>query len=89
MPGRTIGITLLSAGLVAALSGPTLTPRAEPRGFAPADTVTADWLAQVTMEPIRVVMSREDRLGSVTMETIRVVVPLDARAPRPDEARPE
>lgn len=79
MPSRTIGITLVSAGLVVALSGPRVAPRAEPRGFAPADTVSADWLAEVTMEPIVAVVSYEDRLESVTMETIRVVIPVDEK----------
>lgn len=79
MPSRTIGITLVSAGLVVALSGPGVAHRAEPRGFAPADTVSADWLAEVTMEPIVAVVSHEDRLKSVTMETIRVVIPVDEK----------
>ncbi|HUF89476.1 MAG TPA: hypothetical protein VMR66_05800 [Gemmatimonadota bacterium] len=77
MPSRTIGITLVSAGLVVALSGPRVAPRTEPSGFAAADTVSADWLAEVTMEPIVAVVSHEDRLESVTMETIRVVIPVD------------
>ncbi|HUP20627.1 MAG TPA: hypothetical protein VM778_11830 [Gemmatimonadota bacterium] len=79
MPSRTIGITLMSAGLVVALSGPRVAHRAEPRGFAPADTVSANWLAEVTMEPIVAVLSHEDRLESVTMETIRVVIPVDEK----------
>jgi len=83
MPGRTIGITLVSAGLVAALSGPRVAPRAEVGGFAPADTVSADWLARVTMEPIVAVVSPEERLESVTMETIRVVIPVDEEAEAP------
>ena len=45
--------------------------------LAPADTVSveSDWIASVTMEPIRVLVSDEQRLESVTMEPIRVVIP--------------
>lgn len=85
MPSRTIGLTLVTAGLVLAVAGPRATPRGEAPGWVPADTVAADQLARVTMEPIQVVLSYEERLESVTMETIRVEIPRAAEA----EARPE
>lgn len=84
MPSRSIGITLVTVGLVVAVSGPRVTPRADIPG-AVADTVASDQLAEVTMEPIRVVMSRDQRLESVTMEPIRVVIPRGEEL----EARPE
>lgn len=76
MPSRTIGITLVTAGLVVAVSGPRVAPRTVVPASVPADTVVVDPIAKVTMEPIRVVMSRDQRLESVTMEPIRVVIPL-------------
>jgi len=84
MVDRMIGTTLAAAGLVLALSGSRGTPGAEPKELAPADTVSADWLAQVTMEPIRVVVSREDRMEAVTMETIRVVIPREDEQQSPE-----
>lgn len=85
MVKRTIGATLMAAGLVVAVSGSRVPPVADPETPAPADTVSADWLAQVTMEPIRVVVSREDRMEAVTMETIRVVIPRDEEEPATPE----
>jgi len=76
MSGHSIGTTLLAAGLLAALAAPGTTSL-EPgnRGAAPADTLPAAWMAQVTMEPIRVVVPRVSALDAVTMEPIRVVIP--------------
>jgi hypothetical protein len=76
MTGNSIGATLLAAGLLAALAAPGTTSL-DPgnRGAAPADTLPAAWMAQVTMEPIRVVVPRISALDAVTMEPIRVVIP--------------
>lgn len=79
MPGRSIGTTLVVAGLVAALAGPRVLPLRSPQPFAPADSTEAvpdTWMADVTMEPIRVVIPRDWRMEAVTMEPIRVVIPL-------------
>lgn len=85
MPGRTIGITLATAGLLTAVSGSGVVPPTEAPTPAPADTVEADPLAPVSMEPIRVVISAAQRLEAVTMEPIRVVIPREEEP----EARPE
>jgi hypothetical protein len=76
MTGNSIGATLMTAGLLAVLAAPGTTSL-DPgnRGAAPADTLSADWMAQVTMEPIRVVVPRVSALDAVTMEPIRVVIP--------------
>ena len=83
MAGHSIGITLLAAGLLAALAAPRSTSL-EPgnRGSAPADTLGDAWIAQVTMEPIRVVVPRPSALDAVTMEPIHVVIPREDAAPR-------
>ena len=76
MSGHSIGTTLLAAGLLAALAAPGTTSLGPGnRGAAPADTIPGAWMAQVTMEPIRVVVPRESALDAVTMEPIRVVIP--------------
>ncbi|HYO46902.1 MAG TPA: hypothetical protein VEY33_09475 [Gemmatimonadota bacterium] len=81
MPSRSIGITFVTTGLVAGLvafSGPVLRST-EPGTVAP-DTLSAVWISEVTMDPIRVVVPYEMRLESVTMEPIRVVIPLEKSA---------
>lgn len=77
MPIRTISATLAAVALVTALAGPDDGSDPPRSGTALADTVTAgaDWLALVTMEPIRVVVTRDARLEAVTMEPIRVFIP--------------
>jgi hypothetical protein len=52
---------------------------------APADTLSAEWMDSVTMEPIRVVVTRDARMEAVKMEPIRVVIP---RAPEAQNASP-
>lgn len=89
MPSRTIGITLVTTGLVAALVAPSGTVlRSMKPGTVAADTLTAAWISEVTMDPIRVVVSHEMRLESVTMEPIRVVIPLAESATQESQETP-
>jgi hypothetical protein len=90
MSGHSLGTTLLAAGLLVALAAPGTTSLGPGhRGAAPADTLPAAWMAQVTMEPIRVVVPRVSALDAVTMEPIRVVIPRqDAGARGPGEESP-
>lgn len=83
MPGHSLGTTLLTAGLLATLAAPRSTS-VDPRNDepAPADTLGADWMAQVTMEPIQVVVPRPSALDAVTMEPIHVVIPRQDTGPR-------
>lgn len=89
MPSRTIGITLVTTGLVAALVAPsgTVLRSTEPGTVAP-DTLSAVWISEVTMDPIRVVVPYEMRLESVTMEPIRVVIPLESATQEAQEMLP-
>lgn len=77
MQRPSIGSALLTAGLIAALTGPPPATPGSPAPAAVADTtdVTAPWMKQVTMEPIRVVVPRETQYEAVRMEPIRVVAP--------------
>lgn len=90
MPGHSIGTTILAAGLLAALAVPRTTSlESRSNGAAPADTLSAAWMAEVTMEPIRVVVPRPSALDAVTMEPIRVVIPrADGAARGPSEDSP-
>ena len=82
MSSHTISSALLVAAMAAALTAPDDWTPPPSSGAAEADTVAveADWLAEVTMDPIRVVMTRDARLESVTMEPIRVMIPRPAGA---------
>ncbi|HEY7472999.1 MAG TPA: hypothetical protein VIE68_11695 [Gemmatimonadota bacterium] len=75
MPSRSIEAALAAAGLLAALAATRTTPSGSPGGPAAADTLSAPWIEAVTMEPIRVVVPRDELLEAVTMEPIRVVIP--------------
>ena len=90
MPILKISSTLAAVVLVAALAGPDDNSDPTRSGTALADTVTAraDWLALVTMEPIRVVVTRDARLETVTMEPIQVVIPRPERAGSVPEKAP-
>lgn len=81
MPSRSMGITLVTTGLVAALVAPSGTAfRSIKPGTAAPDTLTAAWISEVTMDQILVVVPHEMRLESVTMEPIRVMIPLEKSA---------
>jgi hypothetical protein len=73
----SIGSVLVGAGVIAALTNaPPATPGLPVPVTVPDTTdVTAPWMKQVTLEPIRVVVPRETLYEAVTMETIRVVIP--------------
>jgi hypothetical protein len=75
MGTHSIPAGVIVAGLAVALAGPDGAPELRTPEPAFADTLAADWLSQVTMEPIRVVVPGEAWLDSVTMEPIRVVIP--------------
>ncbi|HET6617812.1 MAG TPA: MFS transporter, partial [Gemmatimonadota bacterium] len=75
----TQSIAMVLAFVLAALAGPRVLPLRSPQPFAPTDSTEAvpdTWMADVTMEPIRVVIPRDWRMEAVTMEPIRVVIPL-------------
>jgi hypothetical protein len=89
MPSRSIGITVITTGLVAALVVPSGTVRRsiKPGTVAPV-TLTAAWISEVTMDPILVVVPHEMRLESVTMEPIRVMIRLEESATRESRETP-
>ena len=87
MPSRSLGITLVTAGVVGTLVVPRETAfRSTGFDASPPDTLAEGWISQVTMEPIRVVVPLEMRMESVTMEPIRVVMPIEQSATETLEA---
>lgn len=88
MPNRSIEATLVAAGLIAGLAGAGKITSSVWRPAAPADTLSAEWMDAVTMEPIRVVVSRDMRMEAVTMEPIRVVIPRAGMPPEAPNASP-
>jgi hypothetical protein len=86
MLNRSIEATLVAAGLIAGVAGAgkmasSLWPTA-----TRADTQSAEWMDSVTMEPIRVVVSRDMLIEAVSMEPIRVVIPRAGSPPEAPEA---
>ncbi|HJU85800.1 MAG TPA: hypothetical protein VJ788_00320 [Gemmatimonadota bacterium] len=87
MPNRSIEATLVAAGLVAGLAGTGKLVSSVWQPAAPADTLSAEWIDAVTMEPIRVVVPRDMLIEAVTMEPIRVVIPRSGMPPEASEER--
>ena len=92
MQRPSIGRALVTAGLIAVVTGPQPGPPGSPVSAAVADTtdvVTASWMDLVTMDPIRVVVPRDAMYEAVTMEPIRVVIPrVESAGPDDPEASP-
>ena len=89
MPSRSIEAALVAAGLVAGLAGGAGRSGSSIwRPATPADTLSAEMLDAVTMEPIRVVVPRDSLLATVTMEPIRVVIPRAGMPPEAPNASP-
>jgi hypothetical protein len=90
MSGRSIGTTIVATALLAALAAPSTTSlESRMSGASPADTLSAAWMAEVTMEPIRVIVPRPSALDAVTMDPIRVVIPrADGASRGPSEESP-
>jgi len=70
MPSRSIGITLVTTGLVAALVAPSWTVlRSTGSGTVAPDTLSAAWISEITMDPIRVVIPLEESATQESEET--------------------
>jgi hypothetical protein len=68
---RSIPAGVMVAGLAIALAGPDGAPELRTPEPALADTLAADWLSQVTMEPIRVVIPRSESANPDSRESPR------------------
>ena len=86
MLNRSIEATLVAAGLITGLAGAGKMASSIWPTTTAADPNSVEWMDAVTMEPIRVVVSRDMLIEAVSMEPIRVVIPRAGTPPEAPEA---